>query len=145
MSTGCLTSYSISSNSDTTLPLPSLFSGSIRKAHSASLLPRMKPEPNDFIDLCSSPEDSKLFHQVLKTPVHLTTSSKYKPFIIDLCSPKSPIQPASVVRSSKLGPIRSVKVIPGLVSIGSVYESWEDAREAGGKGWPSLAYGSKQG
>jgi hypothetical protein len=63
---------------------------------------------NNFIDLCSSPENHKPLTQAM-IPEYFSTQ------------PKPTID---------LKPLRSVEPAPGIVRKGSVFTSWEDARDA---------------
>ena len=102
---------------------------------SSILETKIETKSNDIMDLCSSPEDRKPLSRVTKLesfPARSLDISKREPVVIDLCSPVSKECPTE--RQPNLTAaqpaLRLVKPAPGIVCKGSVFGSWEDAREA---------------
>lgn len=136
----------ISSDSDSSFsPL------SIKLLTLTPVIPKME---DNVMDLCSSPEDRKPLQGAPATMKHesflLALAMKHESFpaqrqlqfqkrspsFIDLCSPTEPkgVKGHSVAKLPKpttaRKPLRLVKPAPGIVCKGSVFTSWEDAREA---------------
>lgn len=122
----------ISSDSD-------ISTSSIKRLWPTPLLPKMEVEMALYdMDFCSSPEDRKPPSRAMKPPAQLVRVAKHEPVIIDLCSPEPKRRPAgglggpnlaAAAQPSRRG-MRLVEPAPGIVCKGSVFESWEDAREA---------------
>jgi hypothetical protein len=120
---------SISSDSETS---PSV----IKHLRQTLVLPKMEASQSDVMDLCSSPEDRKPLSLAMKQeplPSRWQHFHKHRSPVIDLCGspePKAPPrgkQPTSITADR---PCRSVELAPGIVRKGSVFNSWEEAREA---------------
>ena len=99
---------------------------------SSSSIPTTKIETksNDIMDLCSSPEDRKPLSQFTKlnsSPAQFHHVLKGEPDVIDLCSPVSKGRPTETAAQPAS---RLVQPAPGIVCKGSVFDTWEDAREA---------------
>jgi len=107
---------------------------SIKQMRLTVVLPKTEVK-TEVMDLCSSPEDCKHLFRATKLeplPSQQLHIPKRDPSFIDLCSPAP--NRRSVGRkpnSTTVQPsLRSVEPAPGIVCKGSVFNSWEDAREA---------------
>ncbi|KIJ93309.1 hypothetical protein K443DRAFT_12957 [Laccaria amethystina LaAM-08-1] len=96
---------------------------------------KLETKSNDVMDLSSSPEDHKPLSQVTKLmsfSAQLLHNPKHEPAVIDLCSPVTKGHPTE--RQPNLTAAQPalwlVQPAPGIVCKGSIFDSWEDAREA---------------
>ena len=107
----------------------------IKHLQRTPVLPKVEASQNYVMDLSSSPKDRKPLSLAMKPeplPSRRLHFQKHRSSVIDLCSPehKAPPtgkQPTSITAER---PLRSVEPAPGIVCKGSVFNSWEDAREA---------------
>lgn len=109
----------------------------IKRLQQTPVLPKVEASQSDVMDLCSSPEDRKPLSRpgatkVEPLPARRLHFQKRVPSVIDLCSPEPKAPPGgrlpNLITSQE--PLRSVEPAPGIVRKGSVFDSWEEAREA---------------